>query len=391
MNSFFKNLTILDLSSVLAGPSVSQFFAELGADVIKVENIHTHGDVTRSWKLKAEDQNSDSSSYFISSNWGKKSIAIDLSVAEGIKVIYSLAKKADIFLHNFKKGDDTKFALDYQKMMSINPSLIYAGIIGFSEESERTGYDAIIQAESGFISMNGMDRNSVHKMPVAMIDILAAHQLKEAILVALINRGKEKIAKITVSLFDSAISALANQASNFLNTGLIPEAIGSDHPNIVPYGSHFKCNDGVELIFAIGTNQQFRKLLKILDLDELIDDEKYNSNQNRVKNKVGLKKNLSEKIKTIQSDNLYEFCLKEKIPVGRINNLKDVFEKNNVSSVILSEDRTQSVRQFIASNRESMVISKPPKLSEHSNYILEHYLSYDHDTISNLRKRNIII
>ena len=389
MSSFFRNLTILDLSTVLAGPSVSQFFAELGANVIKVENIHSGGDVTRSWKLKSENKDSELSAYFISANWGKDSIAINLNADEGREIIYSLVKKSDIFLHNFKKNDDLKFKLDFETISAMNPSIIYANIVGFSEDSERTGYDAIIQAESGFISMNGIDDNLTHKMPVAMIDILAAHQLKEAILVALINKNFTK--KITVSLFDSALSALANQASNYLNTGEVPKAIGSDHPNIVPYGSHFKCRDAVELIFAIGTTAQFNSLLKILGLDELLNDSRFVDNQSRVKHKAELKTILSKAIILIKSEELYQACIDKKIPVGRINDLSNVFNIKNATNVLLNKGSVKSVRQFIASNKNNKSVSIPPKLSENAAVILKKYLSFSDKKIIELKEKKIIL
>lgn len=391
MFSNFKKLLVIDLSSVLAGPAVGQFFAELGATVLKIENYTYNGDVTRSWKLKTEDPKSDISAYFLSTNWGKKSIAIDLSKFEGQKIVQDLAKKADVLIHNFKKNDDKKFNLDYKTISKLNPEIIYAAICGFSESSERTGYDAIIQAESGFISMNGRNEKSVHKMPVALMDVLAAHQLKEAILVSLIKRYESgKGEKITVSLMDSAISSLLNQASNYLNAGHIPKAIGSDHPNIVPYGTHFRTRDSVELIFAIGSDKQFNILLSILDLKELQSDPRFLKNINRVKNKKALLKILQNKIATMSSESIYEPCLRLNIPVGKVLKINDVLEDQEHKNLIYLSGTYKAVRQFVASNRSEKKLKKPPSFSADSKEILCNVLFYSEEEIEQLKMKKIV-
>ena len=263
----FHELKVLELASVLAGPSVGQFFAELGAEVIKVENIHTGGDVTRTWKVKNEETD-DRSSYFCSVNWGKKSIAVDLNRKEGKAIIYKLVEKSDIVIASYKSGDAEKLGVDYKTLSSLNPHLIYGQISGFGSSNPRVGYDAVIQAEAGFMFLNGEPDGPSLKMPVALMDILAAHHLKEGILLALLRKNQTgKGDFLEVSLLQAAVSSLANQATNWLVAGVTPQKQGSAHPNIAPYGDIFRTLDGHEILLAIGSDRQFNSLCKILNLD----------------------------------------------------------------------------------------------------------------------------
>src|SRR5688500_3344177 len=162
----FENLRVLELASVLAGPSVGQFFAELGAEVIKVENTLTFGDVTRTWKLK-EENTDDRSTYFSAVNWGKKSIGIDLTSEKGKEIVYELVQQSDIVIASYKPGDAGKLGVDYKSLAAVNPQIIYGQITGFGSNNPRVGYDAVIQAEAGFMYMNGEPGGNSLKVPVA--------------------------------------------------------------------------------------------------------------------------------------------------------------------------------------------------------------------------------
>ena len=222
----FSQLKVLELASVLAGPSVGQFFAELGAEVIKVENVRTKGDVTRSWKTAGENTD-DRSAYFCSVNWGKKSIAIDLTHPEGRKIIHQLIPKIDVVIASFKPGDAVKLGVDHEVLAAINPQLIYGQITGYGSKNQRVGYDAVIQAEAGFMFMNGEPGRPSLKMPVALIDILAAHHLKEALLLSLLKRERTgRGGFVEVSLIQAAVSSLVNQATNWLVAGKMPGKLG---------------------------------------------------------------------------------------------------------------------------------------------------------------------
>lgn len=332
MNDVFKDLLVVEVASVLAGPSVGLFFSELGAKVIKIENPKTNGDVTRSWKLSTEDANNNTSAYYWSVNVGKEILFLDLTLQDDLEKLYQLIKQADVFIANYKSGDDVKLKIDYHTLSQINSQLIYASINGFGYSSPRTAYDLILQAESGFIYMNGEKQSPPLKMPVALIDILAGHQLKEAVLIALLNRYKtKKGTHVSVSLFDAAVASLANQATNWLIAHYLPKAQGSLHPNIAPYGEIFTTQDNHLITFAIGSDKQFKKLCELLDIAL---EEKFQSNQLRVIHRDELFKVLNTKIQTQDFNSIYERCIELDIPIGKIRNLKEVFELPEAKELI---------------------------------------------------------
>ena len=326
MNQYFKDLIVVELAGVLAGPSAGLFFAELGAKVIKIENPKTGGDVTRSWKLQSEDTTNKTSAYYWSVNSGKEILFLDLSLEKNLQQFYTLIKTADVLISNFKLGDDIKLKVDYTTLKNLNPTLIYASINGFGTNSPRTAYDLILQAESGFMFMNGEKDSTPLKMPVALIDILAGHQLKEAILIALLNKYKTNTGShITISLFDTAVASLANQATNWLIAHHLPSSQGSLHPNIAPYGELFTTKDQHHITFAIGSNTQFKQLCEILNL-QLYSIPDYQTNQQRVANRQALFMALHAKIAHFNFETLFNECLAHDVPIGKIRNLKEVFE-----------------------------------------------------------------
>lgn len=332
-----KDLIIVEIASVLAGPSVGMFFAELGASVIKIEPKLIGGDVTRSWKLPNESKNSNVSAYFSSVNYHKSYHFLDFNNQDDYQKTIDFIKSADILITNFKKGDDKKFNLDYLTIKKLNAQLIYGAISGFGSDSDRVAYDLILQAETGFMSMNGTPESGPVKMPVALIDILAGHQLKEGILIALLNRLSKGGALVSVSLFDTAIASLANQASNFLMTDHVAERIGSLHPNIAPYGEVFLTLDGAKITFAIGSDKQFTSFMNYLELQMLTSDSKFKNNARRVANRNILADLISSKIKFLMLNNILRYCHKYYIPAAEIKNIKQVFETSIARDMVLEE------------------------------------------------------
>jgi crotonobetainyl-CoA:carnitine CoA-transferase CaiB-like acyl-CoA transferase len=335
--SLFKDLLVLDLSTVLAGPSVGTFFAELGAKVIKIEH-KTHPDVTRSWKLPLEDSKSTISAYFSSVNFGKEYLSLDLTVEGDYREFCQLVSNADVMLSNFKKGDDRKLRLEDERLHALNPKLIHGKVNGFGFESDRVAYDLILQAESGLMSMNGEADGPPTKMPVAFIDVLAAHHLKEGILLALLERketGKGKA--ISVSLYDAAVCSLVNQASNYLMTGEIPTRMGSRHPNIAPYGELFVTQDHKEITFAIGSDRHFNELCSFLGLTELAKDERFHTNAQRVKHRAELERILEDKIQHFTAKTLMEHFISKHVPVGLIRKVDEVFQQPEAQALIREE------------------------------------------------------
>ena len=349
MNKPFSDLKVIELAGVLAGPSAGLFFAELGASVIKIENPKTGGDVTRSWKLITEDKSDKASAYFWSVNTGKEILFLDLSIDNDLQSFYELIKTADILITNYKLGDDLKLKVDYDTLKQLNPTLIYASINGFGNSSPRTAYDLILQAESGFMFMNGEKDAAPLKMPVALIDILAGHQLKEAILIALLNKYKSnKGSHITVSLFDTAIASLANQATNWLIAHHLPTAQGSLHPNIAPYGEIFTTKDNHQITFAIGSDKQFKHLCEILNLD-LFSHPEFESNQLRVTNRIELFTKLKYCIQLLDFDALFNECIKHDVPIGKIRNLKEVFELPEAQALLNQFEHLNTTKTAIKS------------------------------------------
>lgn len=332
-----KGIRVIDASTVLAGPSVGTFFAELGATVLKIEHP-THPDVTRSWKLPSEDTNSPVSSYFSSINYLKEYISLNLKNADDRQSFLNHVESADILITNFKFGDAEKFGIEDEKLRTINPRLIIGKINGYGADDDRVAYDLILQAESGFMSMNGTPESGPVKMPVAMIDVMAAHHLKEGILLALYEREKsEKGKSMSVSLYDAAVSSLVNQASNYLMSNHVPQRIGSLHPNIAPYGELFQTSDDCTVTFAIGSDDHFEKLCHELKADELVEDERFSSNQKRVVNRAALKDQLEPLVASRSADSLLNALQAANVPAGKIQNLKEVFSSDKAKSLIREE------------------------------------------------------
>ena len=387
----FHELKVLELASVLAGPSVGQFFAELGAEVIKVENAHTGGDVTRTWKVKNEETD-DRSSYFCSVNWGKKSIAVDLNRKEGKAIIYKLVEKSDIVIASYKSGDAEKLGVDYKTLSSLNPHLIYGQISGFGSSNPRVGYDAVIQAEAGFMYLNGEPGGPSLKMPVALMDILAAHHLKEEILLALLRKNKTGNGDfLEVSLLQAAVSSLANQAANWLVAGVTPQKQGSAHPNIAPYGDIFRTLEGHEILLAIGSDRQFISLCKILKLDGAND--MYRTNVLRVKNRPALNQLLGQKIALLTLDTLVFELQAANIPYGIIKDMQEVFETPEVQSLLLRAGDRIGVRTYVGTPFRDgpSHFLPPPHLGEHSQEILIQSLAMPAQEVKSLIKAGIII
>lgn len=321
---------------MLAGPSVGMYFAEKGAKVLKVENKRTKGDVTRSWKLPVEDKNSPISAYFCSVNWGKKYLQLDLHEPAELEHLKNEIKSADILITNFKSGDADKYGLDFKSVVKLNPTLILGEISGFGADSDRVAYDLILQAESGMMSINGTETSGPVKMPIAFIDLFAGHQLKEGLLEALLERAKRKTAyHVEVSLFDAALTSLANQASNYLMTGQIPERMGSKHPNIAPYGEMFTTHDNKLITFGIGNDRQFEKLCNYLELE--IRPE-FETNQKRLENRSELQHILQTHIAHKKSKELINKLIEYKVPVAEIKSIDQVLNAEEVKDLILEED-----------------------------------------------------
>ncbi len=368
----FVKMKVLELASVLAGPSVGQFFAELGAEVIKIENPKTNGDVTRSWLFRGEQCADGVSAYFSAVNWGKKSVELDLSSASGLEELYSLVRQSDIVISSFKPGDDRKLGVDFKTLKTIKEDIIYGHITGYGVENKRVGYDAVIQAESGFMSINGEKNGGPLKMPVALIDILAAHQLKEGLLLALIRKMTSgEGSYVHISLMEAAVSALANQGANWLVGNKIPQRTGNEHPNISPYGDVFETADQQQIIVAVGNAKQFQALSQICDLD-LASSGEFTSNVLRVQNREKLRDLLTGVIKGFEAEVLLEKLHKHKVPAGRVKNISEVLE-DGPQEWFHNSGSLKGVRSFFAipEGEVGTKLHQPPSFGQHTQEVLK--------------------
>lgn len=338
VSPIFEGLRVVELASVLAGPAVGMFFAELGAEVIKVENRQTGGDVTRSWRLPCEDQSALESAYYCCVNWGKQVFLLNLEEETDRQKVYDWIRSADVVISNFRPSAARRLGMDYEQLQALNPRLIFAELSGFGPDSDLPAYDVVLQAEAGFLYMNGeADREPV-KMPVALIDILAAHQMKEAILIALLQRERTgKGSYISASLLDAAIASLANQATNWLMAGQIPGRMGTQHPNIAPYGDICYTGDGKPIVLAIGSDRQFVSLCQCLDVPELATDERFTSNAARVQHRAPLLELLRPAFLPFQRQDLLPKLHAAGVPAASIRNMKEVFELPAAQAMILED------------------------------------------------------
>jgi crotonobetainyl-CoA:carnitine CoA-transferase CaiB-like acyl-CoA transferase len=351
INFPFKSLKVVEFASVLAGPAVGLFFAELGAEVIKIENSATGGDMTRGWKLPQELASSPTSAYFFSVNWGKKHLFLDLKQPADRQTALDIAAQADVVISNFKPSSAAKMGVDAAALREVNPRLIYATIHSFADpEDESPAFDMVLQAEAGFLYMNGEPGRPPVKMPVALIDLLAAHQLKEAILIGLLQRERTgKGCEVSVSLLESALASLVNQASNYLNTGYIPQPMGTQHPNIAPYGDVFTTADGQPIVLAVGTERQFERLCTVLHIPDLTQDPDFQNNGLRVQHRGRLVDELAKAIALFSLDQLLPALKKNGVPAARIRNMQEVMEMPAAQEMVLEEvleDGTVSKRMM---------------------------------------------
>lgn len=343
-------IRVLELAAVLAGPSVGSFLAELGAEVTKVENPATGGDVTRGWRLPGETPTptkmGPASAYYAAANYGKRVWMADLKRAGDAARVRDALAETDIVISSFRPGADRRLGMDPESLLAAYPKLIVARITGYGPDDNRAAYDLVLQAETGWMSMTGFPDGPPAKLPVALVDILAAHQLKQAILLALWQRARDgKGRLVEVSLYDASLSALANQASNWLQAGHCPGRMGSLHPNIAPYGECFPCADGQLLVLAVGAEAQFRALCRVLDLDALPEQPDFASNAQRVQHREALQAALAPAFAQQPRELWLTRLHAAGVPAGAVRSLDAVFDKRAARAMVLEDAIGKRVRQ----------------------------------------------
>src|SRR5210317_1733218 len=368
MSAPLNGIKVVELARILAGPWAGQTLSDLGADVIKVES--PQGDDTRAWGPPFIDHDGErSAAYFHCCNRGKSSVTIDFRTPQGQAQVYDLIRDADIVIENFKVGGLAKYNLDYASLSAINPRLIYCSITGFGQTgpyAHRAGYDYIIQGMSGFMSITGDPDGMPQRAGVAITDIFTGVYATTAILAALRMRDTTGQGQhIDMSLFDSAVSVMANQALNYLSTGTPPVRTGNYHPNLTPY-QVFECADG-HIIIATGNDAQYRRLCSVLNLDDMAEDPKYLRNSDRIANREDMTERLTERTKTFAKDVLLSACEDQGIPAGPINDMAEVFADPQVIArgMKVELDGVPYVRSpFVFSDAELTLSRGAPKLGE---------------------------
>lgn len=377
MAGALSDLVVVDLTRILAGPWATQVLADYGATVWKVEQPSS-GDDTRHWgpPFVESEQGDQQSAYFLSANRGKRSISLDFSNAQDRAKLIELIKQADILVENFKVDNLKKYKLDYQSLKVINPRLIYCSITGFGQQgsnAHRAGYDAMIQAMGGLMSITGEPVGEPQKVGVAVTDMMTGMYAVSAILAALYHRAKSDEGQhIDLALFDTQVAMLANQGSNYLVSGEAPKRMGNAHPNIVPYQA-MPVADGY-IFLAVGNDQQFTKCCQLLGCTELAEFESYKTNSQRVNNREQLIVMLSDKLKQQSAQHWLALFSQAKIPCGPINDIAQVFAepqvKERAMQFSLEQKQVGPVPQVANPVNFSLTPNNyqqaPPSLGEHN-------------------------
>ncbi len=377
-----SGIRVIELARVLAGPWAGQMLADLGADVIKVENPDG-GDETRGWGppfVTGKDGENLSAAYYHSTNRNKRSITVDFRTEEGRAVVRRLVQTADVVIENFKVGGLKKYGLDYESLAVENPKLVYCSITGFGQDgpyAARAGYDYIVQGMSGFMSVTGSPDGEPMKAGVAIADIFTGIYAVTAIQAALIHalrtgRGQQ----IDMALLDVQTAVMANQNMNYLVSGTAPTRLGNAHPNITPY-EVIKTADG-HMILAVGNDGQFQRLCAILGLDGLAADERFATNRARVRHRDELRPLILERSRRWQKTALLKACEDNGVPAGPINSIAETFDDPQVKARGLRLDLADrdgnaipTVRMPVVFSQTPLAYERPsPRLGEHTDEIL---------------------
>jgi crotonobetainyl-CoA:carnitine CoA-transferase CaiB-like acyl-CoA transferase len=327
-------IRVLELARILAGPWAGQVLADLGADVIKIES--PGGDETRRWGPPFVDyaDGGRDAAYFHACNRGKRSIIADFASDAGQQRVRALCRDADVVIENFKCGDLARYGLDADTLRKLNPRLIWCSITGFGQDgpyADRPGYDFVVQAMGGIMALTGTPDQEPQKPGVAYADLFTGLYSVVAIQAALAARAHTGVGTlIDMALFDTQVAVLANQAMNFLVSGVAPQRMGNAHPNLVPY-QVFRVADG-ELVIAVGSDQQFARLAAVLGVADLAEDARARSNADRVQHRDFVVGRLQERCLLWSRDQLTTALTAQGIPVGPINSVAQVFADPQVLS-----------------------------------------------------------
>jgi crotonobetainyl-CoA:carnitine CoA-transferase CaiB-like acyl-CoA transferase len=389
-------LTVLDASRVLVGPFCTMQLGDLGAEVIKIERPDG-GDQTRGWHPPTYGEES---AYYVSINRNKRSLTLNLASEEGREVFRDLAAEADVLVENFRVGKMEEWGLDYETLSEANPELVYCSLSGYGEwgpQKDRPAYDIMMQAEGGLMSITGEEDGPPVRVGVAIADIGAGMYATQAILAALLYRelGDGTGQKIDVSLLDGQVAWMSYMASYYFATGDPPGRMGSKHPTIAPYQA-FETSDGY-VVVATASENLWPKFCRALDREDLIDDERFAVNADRVANRSDLDRILDEEFEQYSTAEAVARMEEAGVPASRVRDMEDVFDHPQVKArdmhrtvnhpTIGSVEMAGSPMHF--SQTPTEIDRHPPLLGEHTEEVLDEF-GYDDATIADLADRDII-
>ncbi len=390
-------LIVLDLSRILAGPYATQMLADLGAEVWKVES--PWGDDTRRWGPPFQEGES---AYFLSTNRGKKSLAVNLKDPRGQRIVRRLAERADVLVENFKAGDLARYGLDYPSLAEVNPRLVYASITGFGQTGPRAaepGYDAALQGMTGIMSVTGDPDGPPMKVGVAWIDVLTGLTAAVGILAALREReisGRGQ--HLDLALFDVGVAAMVNQAQAYLMTGLAPKRMGNAHPQIVPYQA-FEASDKW-FILAVGNDTQYRRLVEAIGRPDLWEDARYRTNAGRVEHRSELVAELARVFKTRSRAEWLELLRGAGVPVTPVNDVGEALADPQAEARGLLWEVAHpklGSTPLLASPLQHMdrtparPAGPPPLLGQHTREVLTGALGMDEEEVRALAEEGVLV
>ena len=401
-------LRVVDCSTVLAGPYCTMLLGDLGAEVIKVEP--PDGDATRGWgpPWVGEDTGERTAAYYLAVNRNKRSLRLDLKSAEGVTVLSRLLERGDVLVENFRPGSFARLGFDDDRLRALNASLVHLAISGFGREGragERPGYDFVIQAVSGLMSITGApddEAGTPTKVGVAISDVVTGMLAAVSILAALVGRERTRAdtakpdgQRIDISLLGATLASLVNQAQNAFVSGSPPGRLGNAHPNIVPYEAFETADEPI--VVAVGSELQWTRFCRAIGLPELTDDPRFATNGDRVVHRAELRPILARRFGEAGAHEWLGKLEAASVPSGPINDVVRAFDTPEAHALGMTVEQTHPawgvIRQagvpFVLERTPATIRTPPSMLGEHSDEILQE-LGYTAEAIADLRRRNVV-
>jgi crotonobetainyl-CoA:carnitine CoA-transferase CaiB-like acyl-CoA transferase len=391
-----EGIRVLDLSRVLAGPVCGAMLGDMGADVLKIEDIHG-GDESRTWPPQREGE----SGSYLMNNRNKRAMALDLKAPEGVQILLQLARGADVLIENFRTGTMESFGLGYEALDKVNPRLIYCSVSAFGRSGPRAaeaGYEALMQAFSGVMSITGEPDSAPVRCGISALDIMTGTLCAFGAVNAILHRQTTGLGqRVDGSLFDTAIGLLNFQAQNYLLTGTVPKALGSAHPSLVPY-RNFRCADGQWIFIAGGNDRLWQRLARALGLDAMIEDARYATNISRVAHRADVETAVGAAIAKFDRDALLALLEQAGVPATPVNTIEQALTDPQAA------ERPSLRRMQHPKLGELRVVGMPvgfsrmdpairrhaPGRGEHTDEVLAE-LGYTATQVAGLRERRVVI